>query len=401
MFSDIIIHGIPELINFFNQIRMSFYFSKPQIRHFQAFIIAMQINRFDGKLYTVSEFALNTCRTCIGRFLDSDAWNEDYLLREMQRYSIDKIWMKSKETGSPIYLIIDDTICKKTKPSSKAKQPIAGCGFHYSHLDKKQVYGQQFVTAMLRCGDLVLPFDTILYDKKEDSKIGIAKRIIESMPIPVDKGYVLADSWYSCETLYKTSISNGFHYIGGMKSNRNIYPRGFKKKGIQIGKFVHSLKLSDFDLVTINGEDYHAYTILGKIKGMNKVKVVITYPVGVAHNPSTLKIFVSTDIKMSTKQLLNHYSCRWPIELYFREANRRLGMKQCQAHSLKAVKRYQYIVMLCYTFCGLEIQGGSLGFSSQRSINEKSIEAAKLAWLYKQAQNSVPFDEILATYRLR
>ncbi len=38
---------------------------------------------------------------------------------------------------------IDDTVITKTKPSSKAKCPTEGTGWHYSHLEGKIVYGYQ------------------------------------------------------------------------------------------------------------------------------------------------------------------------------------------------------------------------------------------------------------------
>ena len=63
---------------------------------------------------------------------------------------------------------------------------------------------------MLRCGDVVLPYDIILYQKDRMSKIELAQMTLKEFPKPINKGYVLADSWYSCETLFKASQSIGF-----------------------------------------------------------------------------------------------------------------------------------------------------------------------------------------------
>ena len=67
---------------------------------------------------------------------------------------------------------------------------------------------------MLRCGKLVLPYDIILYQKDETSKIELAQMALNELPRPVNKGYVLADSWYSCEALFKASATRGFQYLG-------------------------------------------------------------------------------------------------------------------------------------------------------------------------------------------
>ena len=50
MFDELIIKVMPEMIKFFKLIRMDFYFTKPQIRHFQAFVIAMMLRGFSVKM---------------------------------------------------------------------------------------------------------------------------------------------------------------------------------------------------------------------------------------------------------------------------------------------------------------------------------------------------------------
>jgi hypothetical protein len=181
----------------------------------------MAIRGFSGKMSDIAELALYTHRTSHSRFLNSDAWDEDYLLSAIHSHVIKTIWQKAKETKEPIYIIIDDTICEKTKPSSKAESSIYGASFHKSHLKGKCVYGHQFVGCMLRCGDLVLPYDIVLYEKMTDgsktkSKIEIAQNIIESLPQPPYGGYVVTDSWYSCKALLEAAKSKGYQFIGGL-----------------------------------------------------------------------------------------------------------------------------------------------------------------------------------------
>jgi hypothetical protein len=388
----------------------------------------MKIKGYIGKMITVSELALNSDRTCIGRFLDSKSWNDKYLLKMLNEHVITRIWTHSKETGLPIYLIIDDTICEKTLPSSKAKRPIAGCGFHKSHIKNEFVYGHQFVSAMLRCGDMLLPFTIALYererkeekDKKDEknrnavndtiverdtqelfqSKIEIAETIIKSLPKPINKGYVLTDSWYSSITLFKASRAAEFHFIGAIKGNRKIFPKKYRLKGISISTLVRTLNKSDFDVVTISGHRYYAYTYLGKINGINKVKIVITYPVNALFVDFALKAFISTDIKMNCSQLLKHYAKRWPIEVFFREANRRLGMKQCQVSSKKAILRYQYLVMLTYIYCGLDVDGQAINFSKQHKKYQKDIECFKIEWIAQRTKEGFNIVDILKEFKL-
>ncbi|MDR3326679.1 MAG: transposase [Prevotellaceae bacterium] len=399
MFNELILNGFPALVKFFNLLDIQKHFTKPQVQNMQAFIIAMLLDGFNGKMTDVSGLSLNTTRTSVCHFLNTLAWNDNVLLNAMQSYVVKQIWDESKKTGNPIYVIIDDTIAEKSEPWSQASCPtISGCGFHRSHLNNKTVYGHQFVTVMLQCGDLVLPYDTILYDKKK-SKIQIAKEVILSLPYPVHEGFVLTDSWYSCEDLFKTAKSRHFQYIGGLKTNRLIYPKDYAKDGIQIQDFVRTLTIRDFDLVTIKGHKYWVYTYIGKIKGLKNAKVVISYPKDALFKRGSLNAFVCTQVSLSTKEILNHYTKRWPIEVFFREANRRLGMKKCQVRSSTAIRRYQYMVMLCYIFCGIKVDGNVLSFSKQRLIYQESIEKFKIQWIFEQAEKGSSLSKIFAEFR--
>ena len=125
----------------------------------------------------------------------------------------------------PIYVIIDDTISEKTKPSSKAKKPTQKAKFHQSHLKNKKVYGHQIVVMLLQCGKIKFPLRISLYDKQKQSKIQMALDIISMLPAPPNKAYVLADSWYSSAKVIKASKKAGYDYIGGLKVNRVIYPK--------------------------------------------------------------------------------------------------------------------------------------------------------------------------------
>ena len=106
------------------------------------------------------------------------AWNEKLLERALKAYVVELIWTRAKETKKPIYFIIDDTISEKTKPSSKAINPIEKCSFHNSHLKGKNVYGHQILVSLLSCDGLVLPYSIDIYDKESMSKIKLTQNLI-------------------------------------------------------------------------------------------------------------------------------------------------------------------------------------------------------------------------------
>lgn len=59
----------------------------------------------------------------------------------------------SRRDGILLFVSIDDTVLPKTVPSSKAKRPTEGTGWHYSHLEGKVVYRHQVHAAIVGAGD--------------------------------------------------------------------------------------------------------------------------------------------------------------------------------------------------------------------------------------------------------
>ena len=84
---------------------------------------------YTGKISAVS--------IVIGQLLDifkDSSWDDEMISNQIQSYLLSCIYNRSHQTGKPIYVLVDDTTCVKTKPSSQAIYPIQGCGWHYSHL---------------------------------------------------------------------------------------------------------------------------------------------------------------------------------------------------------------------------------------------------------------------------
>ena len=117
---------------------------------------AMISKGFNGKVSDIAELAPARHRTSITRFLSNSSWDEKLLKRSLKSYIVEFIWSRSRETKQPIYFIIDDTISEKTKPSSKAKNPIEKFSFHNSHLKGKNVYGHQILVSLLACDGFFL-----------------------------------------------------------------------------------------------------------------------------------------------------------------------------------------------------------------------------------------------------
>nr|WP_295285207.1 hypothetical protein [uncultured Blautia sp.] len=131
----------------------------------------------------------------IAHFPNSGKWDDPLLSDTLKRSVIEIIYSEAACTGKPVFCIVDDTIASKTKPSSRALHPIEDAYFHQSHLKGKQDYGHQAVAVMLFCNGIVLNYTFVMYNK----------------------------------SISKIIAAKGFHTIGALKTNRMLYPFGFKK----------------------------------------------------------------------------------------------------------------------------------------------------------------------------
>lgn len=90
---------------------------------------------FTGKLTEIHSFShQEKHRTTLSHFLKNGSWNENYLLRQTKEPILRKV-----NQDDPVFLLLDDTICEKTKPSSQVGIPTESCGYHFSHTDGKSV----------------------------------------------------------------------------------------------------------------------------------------------------------------------------------------------------------------------------------------------------------------------
>jgi hypothetical protein len=399
MFNGSIITKSSAIIKFFRESRFTLYFTKPQLHIIVLIMSAMIKKGFAGKVTDASELMPFRHRTNIGKFLSQSPWNEDYVERALRSLVIKKIWDISRTTGKPIYVAIDDTISERTVPSSKALKPIEKCSFHKSHLKGKTVYGHQLVTVMLICDDVVMPYAISIYDKKIKSKIEMAIELINSLPSPINEGYVLCDSWYSCKKIFKATENAGFKYVGGLRTNRVIYPPTYKRLGIKLNHFGKTLTKEDVDLVKVGNSEYYVYSYKGRLSDLKEALIVLSWPKEALFKEGCLRAFISpTDSNISILELLNHYRHRWPIETFFRESKKKLGLDDYQIRSEKSIKRYLLIMMTTYVYCGLEVSENTLKFSDGLKTARAQLEVEKITFIYKKTQAGEPLDAILELF---
>ena len=351
-------------------------------------LISIFISGYHGK---TTDFAKNSSyhRTTIAHFLNSGKWDDSLLADTLKSSVIEIIYSEALRTEKPVFCIVDDTIASKTKPSSRALHPIEDAYFHQSHLKGKQDYGHQAVAVMLSCNGIVLNYAFVMYNKSI-SKIDIVQNIARELPVPPVMSYFLCDCWYVSEKIINTFAAKGFHTIGALKTNRMLYPFGLKKKLSEFAVLV-SVSRSDFNLVTVRNQKYYVYRYEGKLNGIENAVVLLSYPEKAFGNAKALRAFLSTDVSLTTDEILSYYICRWSVEVFFRQCKGKLALDSYQIRSSKGIQRYWLLMSLAYYIC---VTGTEKSCSFENGYHQVCaiIEQEKYRYLFQSSKASTDFE---------
>ena len=400
-----IVNHNEELINFLENI--NYGLSKPQFNHL-ATIIEGNIN-INGKV-SISKIAENISeakdKSCIYRFLSNSPWDDELLNYNRIAYINHHINhnLGPDEIG---FLVIDDTVNQK-KIKNKSMEML---DFHYSHSLGKACWSHCVITANLVAGSYSIPLKFKPYYREErckelgihfQSKTDIAKEFIQDFDKPsnLKKIYILMDSWYTSGSLIDQALSEKYHLIGGMRSNRNFYPNGNK---VKMSEFAKELDPKTLDSVTVKGKEYKVYRYQGTIaKSDNKV-LLISFEV--KKDGFEKPVFIlSTDVELDNETIIKYYSVRWTIETSYQYFKENLGFDKYHVRSRLSIERYFLICFLAYAF--LEIFRISESELPLKTIGEtityhKKVTAKKfIKYIYYQAKQNVPLQSIYYSLRL-
>jgi hypothetical protein len=385
-----IITNNKSILKFLITLRITLLLTLPQQKHFVNLIQVFMMDGFRGKTNNIAELChIKVHRTSIGHYLNESPWSDDLVKQTYNRYVLEEIQRLSKATLQPVYVVADDTVSEKTRPSSKAKNPTQKCVFVYSHLKKKTVYGHQFVGIMLECAGKQFPYYLEMYDKEKQSKINMVIEVIKNLPLMPSKVFVMADSWYSSNKLIKLCKKKGFYYIGGFKTNRLIYPKG-KRMGFKISEYAKTLTTSDVHLVKVGNRKFWVHRYEGRLNNLSKSLILLCWPEDALFNEKTLHAFIST-IELSDKEILTTYSQRWTIEVFFRTCKMQFKLNKYQIRSEIGIKRFMLLLSLSYVFCScfVESSNSNITIGGNRLEARKEISRCLVDKIYSMANSGV------------
>ena len=133
-------------------------FSKPQFRNFSTYTLGLVACEGKKNIEAINRCFLNAKdQSSLNRFLTHSPWN----LQKLEEKRLSLAQCLPIEAGSTGYLLVDDTINRKTG------KHMQEAGYHYDSAEGKAVWGHDIVTTHYVNGETEYPVRLSLYVKKE------------------------------------------------------------------------------------------------------------------------------------------------------------------------------------------------------------------------------------------
>lgn len=388
------------------------------------------------KKESIGMFARECLQGAMGKDVLYDTMNrEDLDWRKYHGQIAYKTVRTLKAPGKKAY-VVDDSVLQRFGK----KMPAISS--HFDHTFGRHVMGQQVLTLGLSCEEGFVPLDSelfisqtkaiALHDAFDDGRSITARRyrtaqqctkpeMVKSMVkralnMGIVADYLLADAWFGSKGMIRLTQETSLVPVLRMKKNKMKY---------RITEPVHgetiNLELDIQELYRhcirkkwepIRGQKYQAKAVdvelnLAEPKEAEQwIKVRLLFVRG---NTGDIQatvgkhdwaVFLTTDRALSPVEMLELYSLRWAIEVYFKEAKQHLGFLKEQSNHYAA-----YIASIHLTairFCLLVIAKQTQGAASIAQVrqglcsNSTDISFAGKLWQVFRAVITAALDGLKA-----
>lgn len=261
-------------------------------------------------------------------FLREGKWDEKQM--NVNRLSLINASRQSMTRDEGV-LIIDDTGVKRYKNDKER-----GIHWQYSGELKGTGYCKVVVTAHYADTKRNFPIELECYYKGEESKIKLAKSLIEqAINTGVRFSTVIFDSWYLCKELTDFITSKGKFWISQPKDNRNVILEGDQK--MKVSSLVTATSIDSSDL------------LLGHLSDLGKVGFVQMEE----DKEGKGRVVATNALCLNADQIRDLYDLRVIIEQFYRIAKQQMNFRSFRVHDAVQISRHWYLIFAVYTFCML------------------------------------------------
>ena len=389
---------------------------------------------------SVGMFARNSLKTfasgskdALYAALNNEKWNWRKLHLAVARSAISKAGLKERTAA----FVLDDTVVKRFGK----KMPGISC--HFDHTDGRFVMGQQVLTLGISGGEGFVPVDSELYTSKsqaqgrheaaKDGRSVAAKRfdkakdqtkpemaadmIKRAVRAGILAAYLIADSWFGTKAMILAAEENDLVPVLRMKKNKmkyrlrelqpdgtfvyydlsadELFQRCVRKQWQQMGGgILQKWKAKHIDVMLNLADKKDDKEKWGKVRLLFVQGVDLDTEQTGKH---TWALFLTTDLSLDAQRMLEIYSMRWAIEVYFKEAKQHLGLLKEQSNHYAAYLASIHLTAI--RFCMLVIakadQSGRVAdIRSSLCANLTNIDYAARLWGSFRAVISGALDEM-------
>ena len=301
-------------------------------------------------------------------------------------------------------LIVDDSGHRKSGNFT------AGVGRQYIGEIGKTDNGNVVVTTHLYDGKKSLPLDIELYqhsnslaegkkDPEFKKKPTLALELIDkSLNRGYRPGITLIDSAYGNNTSFLKKLEEkGLKYIGGIALNRNLLFKtsSGKTDTIRIDEYARWISESEYKKIEIQGSKSRTVWVaiisveISGLEGQRKIAIVMNAP---AFEDAEDIDYLMTNVegeKVTEQWIVDTYSQRNWVEVFYREAKGWLGLSEYQVREKKGLERHFILVFCAYTFIlWHKLTGGLRRRWANKSLETfpEALEAFRTAISYRFVQ---------------
>ena len=235
------------------------------------------------------------------------------------------------------------------------------------------------------------PLGFRLYEKEADSKIDLAKALVdEAHKVGVPAGTYLFDSWYCSQELVEHVESYNRDRISVLKSDRQVEYGGER---IRVDALAERIDTTERE---VDGETYKIWTKTLHVSKLGEKKVLITEKV-TKDEENPVKYPATNKIDAPTTHLIRTYSMRWRIKTFFRDSKQDLGFEDCEVEREGGANRHWHLLMAAYSALRLGVADSALGTvlsqttSLCNDLKNSLREAVQnlLSWMLSNADQGV------------
>ena len=375
--------------------------TKAQKREFRHYLGGLLGESGRKNIYQMASDNVEVTYHKLHHFLTEATWSADKI-NERRLEVMNKCNQTRISRG--FSLIVDDSGHRKSGNFT------AGVGRQYLGEIGKTDNGNVIVTTHLYDGKKSLPLDIELYQHGNSLPLGKKDPLFKKKPQlalelidrSLERGYrpgiVLIDSGYANNTNFLKNLEKRkLSYLGGLAKNRKVKVVNSQEltEEIRLDILAELLPAKAYRQITINLEKSRTVWVatieveISRLEGIRKIAIVMNAPN--FKDADDLDYFI-TNVEPSivTPQwVVNTYSQRNWVEVFYREAKGWLGLKEYQTRGIKSLKRHFILVFCAYTFIlWHKLTGGLRRRWANKPINTfpEALSAFRTAMSYRFVQ---------------